>query len=133
MTAIRLAGLCEKLNRLNDALDHSRSKKRLWAISVLQTFAFEILICLAAYLAGVSAGLAVHPAHYVFMIALVYFINTVPVTPGGIGVREGIIVGYLLHLGVAREIGLVYGILILAMNMLAVLVGAIVFAARGIE
>jgi hypothetical protein len=131
LATARLAGLRDKFEQVGAAVVHLREQRRRLLAVLLQSLLFGGLISAAAWLFGLCLGLHVHPVHYVLMIALVYVANTIPLTPGGIGVREGIFVAYLGHLGLSRELGLAYGVLILGAILAGVAVGGVLIAIGG--
>lgn len=93
-------------------------------------FAYQVVVVLAAFLAAKALGI---PASWSAMLAVmpaVAMLQVLPVTVGGLGVREGALVLFLAHveLGVRAEQAVALGLLVYGLNLLASLMGAPAFA-----
>lgn len=91
-------------------------------------FAYQFVAMLAAFTAARVLGLPVGlTAIFAFMPA-VAIAQVLPISLGGLGVREGAFVLFLHPLGVATEDAIALGILIYAVNLMVSLLGAPAFA-----
>jgi uncharacterized membrane protein YbhN (UPF0104 family) len=95
-------------------------------------FSFQLLMVLAAFFAaraldldevGITAVLAFLPA--------VAMAQTVPISLGGLGIREGALVLFLHPLGVPTGRAVALGLLVYALNLTVSLLGAPSFALGG--
>jgi glycosyltransferase 2 family protein len=103
------------------------------AIAVLvAAFAYQLLVVLAAFCAaravdldqlGITACLAFIPA--------VAMAQTVPISLGGLGIREGALVLFLHPLGVSTGRAVAIGLLVYGLNLAVSLLGAPSFALGG--
>lgn len=86
----------------------------------------QTLAILAYLLLGVGIGLTLAPWSYFVVIPIVFIAAMLPVSIGGLGVREGALVGLLLALGAERQLAIGLSLLYLAVLWLASLPGALV-------
>lgn len=102
------------------------------AVSVLASgFAYQMAVVLAAYLAAEALGLSLGPTAIMAFVPAVAIVQVLPITVGGLGVREGAFALFLVPLGVPEEKALALGLLVYAINLLVSLLGAPAFAIRG--
>ncbi|MDQ1395689.1 MAG: glycosyltransferase 2 family protein [Acidimicrobiaceae bacterium] len=102
------------------------------ALSVLATgFAYQLAVVLAAFLAAEALGLHLGPTALLAFVPAVAIVQVLPITVGGLGVREGAFVLFLVPLGVAEEKALALGLLVYAVNLVVSLLGAPAFALNG--
>jgi glycosyltransferase 2 family protein len=100
------------------------------AAGVLLTgFAYQLVLVLAAYFAALSLGLSVGPTAILAFMPAVAIAQVVPVSLGGLGVREGAFVLFLQPLGVSIEQAIALGLLVYGLNLVVSLLGAPAFAA----
>lgn len=102
-------------------------------VGVLATgFAYQLVVVLAAFLAARALGLdpVGITATLVFMPA-VAIAQVLPISLGGLGVREGAFVVFLDPLGVARGQAIALGLLVYGLNLAVSLLGAPSFATGG--
>lgn len=119
----RLRGLATSLHRAIHAwCDFGRSPARLlasWILGVLfQLLGVAIVVVLANNL-----GIDLPLADWAWIFGLVSLAVLLPVTLGGIGLREGALVGCLGFLGVSAEQAIALSLGILAVTVSAALVG----------
>jgi uncharacterized membrane protein YbhN (UPF0104 family) len=99
---------------------------------LLAAFGYQLLVVLAAFCAaravdldqlGITACLAFIPA--------VAMAQTLPISLGGLGIREGALVLFLHPLGVSNGRAIAIGLLVYGLNLLVSLLGAPSFALGG--
>lgn len=99
------------------------------AVSVLLVgFAYQLAVVSAAFTLGRALGLNVGPTAMLAFIPIVAIVQVIPVTVGGLGVREGVLAVFLHPLGVATADAVALGLLFYAVNLIASLLGAPAFA-----
>ena len=99
------------------------------AISVLASgFAYQLAVVLAAFLAALALGL--HPGITALLafVPAIAIVQVLPITVGGLGVREGAFALFLVPLGVPEQKALALGLLVYAINLAVSLLGAPAFA-----
>jgi uncharacterized membrane protein YbhN (UPF0104 family) len=94
-------------------------------------FAYQLAVVGAAFLAAAALGLDVGWTAMLAFMPAVAIVQVLPITIGGLGVREGAFVLFLHPLGVATHSAVALGVLIYGINLVASLAGAPAFAAGG--
>lgn len=98
----------------------------LWSIP-LQVAAVAI-----SWLIGEALGLAIPFAAYLALVPIVWIVTMVPVSLGGIGLREASFAVLFSQIGVASEAGLLVGLGTYAAILIPGLVGAVLAAHQGL-
>lgn len=91
-------------------------------------FAYQLIVMVAAFAAARVLGLPVGPTAILAFMPAVAIAQVLPISLGGLGVREGAFVLFLHPLGVATEEAIALGILIYGVNLVVSLLGAPAFA-----
>ncbi|MDQ1438318.1 MAG: glycosyltransferase 2 family protein [Acidimicrobiaceae bacterium] len=102
------------------------------AVEVLVAgFVYQLAVVLAAFLAAAALGMDVGWTAMLAFMPAVAIVQVLPVTIGGLGVREGAFVLFLHPLGVATHEAIALGVLVYGVNLVASLAGAPAFATGG--
>lgn len=91
-------------------------------------FAYQLVVMLGAFTAARVLGLPVGPTAILAFMPAVAIAQVLPISLGGLGIREGAFVLFLHPLGVATEEAIALGILIYGVNLMVSLLGAPAFA-----
>lgn len=96
-------------------------------------FVYQLAVVLAAFLASEALGLDVGWTAMMAFMPAVAILQVLPITIGGLGVREGAFVLFLSRsgLGVTTQQAITLGLLIYAVNLVVSLAGAPAFAVGG--
>ena len=94
-------------------------------------FVYQLAVVLAAWLASEALGLSIGWTAMLAFMPAVAIVQVLPITIGGLGVREGAFVLFLHPLGVSTQRAVALGVLIYGVNLVASLAGAPAFAAGG--
>jgi hypothetical protein len=89
---------------------------------------YQLAIVVAGYLAARAIGITVGPTAMLAFIPAVAIVQVLPISVGGLGVREGAFVLFLHPLGVATGQAIALGLCMYGMHLLASLLGAPSFA-----
>ena len=98
---------------------------------LISGFAYQLAIVLAAFLAAEALGLNLGPTALLAFVPAVAIVQVLPITVGGLGVREGAFALFLVPLGVPEEKALTLGLVVYAINLVVSLLGAPAFALNG--
>ena len=102
------------------------------ALSVLLVgFAYQLVVVAAAYLAARALGLGVGRTAILAFMPAVAIAQVLPISLGGLGVREGAFVLFLGPLGVETGQAVALGLLVYGLNLAVSLLGAPAFAVGG--
>ena len=109
-----------------------RENPRAAAGVVVAGFAYQLLVVLAAFLAARALGLEqVRLTAALAFVPAVAILQVLPISLGGLGIREGSFVLFLHPLGVPTGRAVALGLLIYFLNLTASLLGAPSFAVGG--
>jgi uncharacterized protein (TIRG00374 family) len=112
-------------------LDRFRRHPGAVANVLLVGFAYQLAVVLSAYLAARALGIDVGPTAILAFMPAVAIAQVLPISLGGLGVREGAFVLFLHPLGVQRGEAIALGLLFYGMNLAVSLIGAPSFAVGG--
>ncbi|HUS61151.1 MAG TPA: lysylphosphatidylglycerol synthase transmembrane domain-containing protein [Acidimicrobiales bacterium] len=119
------------MGALHIGIDRFRSRPAATIPVILTGFAYQLLVVLAAFLGARALGLPLSPSAALVFVPAVAMLQVVPITMGGLGVREGALVLFLSRsgLGASVEQAIAFGLLLYLMNIVVSLIGAPAFAA----
>ncbi|MGH9103345.1 MAG: lysylphosphatidylglycerol synthase transmembrane domain-containing protein, partial [Acidimicrobiales bacterium] len=92
------------------------------------SFAYQLVVVLAAFLVAYSMGLQVSWTAILAFMPIVAIVQVLPLTIGGLGLREGAFVVFLHPLGVSTSQAIAFGLLVYGLNLVVGLLGAPAFA-----
>ncbi len=99
------------------------------AASVLLVgFAYQLMVVLAAFLAARALGLPIGLTAVLAFMPAVAIAQVLPISLGGLGIREGAFVLFLAPLGVTISQAVALGLLVYGLNLAVSLLGAPAFA-----
>lgn len=102
------------------------------ALSVLAVgFAYQLVVVLTGLLAARSLGLDISLTASLAFMPAVAIAQVLPISLGGLGVREGAFVLFLGPLGVPAASAIALGLLVYGLNLVVSLLGAPAFAIGG--
>ncbi len=122
----------EKLGTLYDSLHLFRKRKFSLFFSFLFSFMIQLLLpilwfCIMLTVAGHSN---VTVFFFFLVIPLVNSIAMLPISIGGMGLREGSIIAFLTGAGIGKEVALAISLLFLLYNTFFSLIGGLIFLIR---
>lgn len=121
----RLAG---SLRRLLTELGRVRVLSRLTAMSMILSVAVQLFRCLTFYLLYISVGSPVSWIDVVTLVPPVLLALMLPVSPGGLGVREAGLAFMFSQVNVPPEASVAVGLLFHAAQLISFLPGFLVLA-----
>jgi uncharacterized protein (TIRG00374 family) len=99
------------------------------ALEVLTTsFTYQLAVMLAAFFAANALGLGLGWTAILAFMPAVAIVQVLPITIGGLGVREGALVLFLHPLDVSTQHAIALGLLVYGINLVVSLLGAPAFA-----
>lgn len=109
-------------------LDRFRRHPQAALQVLLAGFVYQMAVMLAAFLAAQAMGLHVGWTAILAFMPAVAIVQVLPITIGGLGVREGAFVLFLRPLGVGATQAIALGLLLYGINLAVSLLGAPAFA-----
>lgn len=102
-------------------------RSRLLLKTVLASLCLHVLVFAACYCLGKSLGLPLVFTDYLTILPIIMTLSSLPITPGGLGVRESLFVVLMHPLGIPLEQALPLSLLVYFAGLLSGLVGGVVF------
>lgn len=127
----KLAGIWSKITSVYEDFKGYRTQYRLLFDVMLQSMVTLILTIASLYALILSLGQNVPIGAFAAVIAIATAIDLIPISPNGLGVREGVYVFLLGNLGIPKAVGLAFGILIRLIVLVQALIGGVAFLMRG--
>lgn len=128
----RLAGRGEGWAGTLTALHLGLERLRRQPLAVVQvlavSFAYQLVVAFAAFLVARSMGLDLSWSAAVAFMPVVAIVQVLPLTIGGLGLREGAFVLLLGPLGITTSQAIAFGLLVYALNLAVSLLGAPAYA-----
>ncbi len=123
----RRPGMERILGNLMDVFVMFRRQPRLVLNTSLLSLLAQVLLIWQCYCLGRGLAIPLGVADYVAVIPLILSLAAIPITPGGLGVREALAVTMLGALGVASERSLSLSLLVYGVSVVWSAVGGLVF------
>ena len=121
---LRIDGVMQSLYR---AMHEYRSSPGVLLQVLGVTLVAQFSRVLAIWLCGEAVGIDVSPYVYIILGPLLFFVQMIPFTLNGIGVREAFFVGFLGRFDVPQEAAFAAGFLYFAVSIATSLPGAVLF------
>ncbi len=115
------------LRRAYEALYVYRHHPRVVLKAALLSLGNLVALTLACHAIGQALGLAVSLGDYFVLLPLISVIASVPLTPGGLGVREGLFVGLFQAIFVPASQALVLSLLVYSTGIIWSLIGGAIY------
>lgn len=112
-------------------VDRFRREPALALEVILAGVVYQLSVLISVFLAGKALGIDVGFTAILTFFPAVAIVQTLPVTVGGLGVREGALYLFLHPLGVTSEQAISLGVLVYFCTLIVSLAGAPAFAAGG--
>ena len=119
----------DKLEKLYRAVGGCGRRALAWALAV--SVLFNLVNILVNYLIALALGVHLSPWYFFAFVPIISFSLTLPVSLGGLGVREGTYVLLFGQAGVAPEQALALSLAYYAITVVTGLLGGLVYAIEG--
>jgi glycosyltransferase 2 family protein len=127
----KLAGVWSKIVGVYEDFKGYRTQYRLLFDLMVQSVVTLILTIASLYALLLALGQTVSPGAFAGVVAIATAIDLIPISPNGLGVREGVYVFLLGNLGIGTATALAFGILIRLLVLIQALIGGVAFLLRG--
>ena len=121
---LRIDGPMQSLYR---AMHEYRNASGVLLQVLCVTVVAQLARVVAIWLCGEAVGIDVSPVVYIILGPLLFFVQMIPFTLNGIGVREAFFVGFLGRFDVPQEAAFAAGFLYFAVSIATSLPGAFLF------
>ncbi len=125
-----LSNLNERVSNIFKTL--KSFKKFKWALVKVLAYSFiiQFAFIMNYYLAARALGIGLNLTTYIFIVPVVAAIAMIPISIGGIGLRENSVVFILVAFGVTREKAAVLSLILFAMLIFSGIIGGIIYIVR---
>ncbi len=120
----------DKLSNAYNTLTSFKDHKIVLLKVLIYSFILQFAVILNWYLSARALGIDLGLTAFIFMVPVVSIISMIPISIGGIGLRENSIVFIMVAMGVANDKAAFCSLLILVALMLVGLVGGLVYIVR---
>ncbi len=124
----RFRALSAVISSLEDAIKQFKEDPTSLVKLISWAIAYQLSIVTAALFAASAIHIAITWRELLVMVPTVAMLQVLPLTIGGIGIREGALVLMLQPLGIATTQAIEFGLVVYGINVLASLLGAPSFA-----
>jgi uncharacterized membrane protein YbhN (UPF0104 family) len=121
----RVSNLTRRLGFFFEAWHRYLFRPATLAASIAVGIAFQALNAIVLWLIGAVLGLGLPFAEWSWVLTLVSLAVVLPLTIGGIGIREGAFVGVLGVLGIRDDLALSVSLIVFGLQLLGAALGAI--------
>ncbi|HHT79530.1 MAG TPA: flippase-like domain-containing protein [Actinobacteria bacterium] len=135
----KLAGKIRFLSKLFEKLRNVYKtflsfKKFKWVLVKVMFYSItlQFAVILNYWLAARALGIELNLVDFIFIVPVVTIIAMLPISLGGIGVREGSLVFMMVKLGAQNEKAAMCSLLLFAMLVILAIAGGVVYGARPI-
>jgi len=120
----------ERLRNIYHTLRGFKQTKPALVYALLYSFAMQFMIILNYYLAARALDIELGLIAFIFIVPVVATIAMLPISIGGIGLRENSLVFIMVAMGVINEKAAIFSLLIFAMFLILGLLGGIAYIIR---
>ena len=120
----------EKLKGLSEAIYLYRGHPKVWGRVLSLSLFFQFLGILFYYAIALSLSIDIPFILFCILIPIVNLVTMTPISPGGLGVKEGMFVLLFTQYGVPAVESLAISLIGTALYMVIIMMGAVVYVAR---
>ncbi len=122
----------EKIKSFFKVLSSYRHEVKSLFISLFYSLSLLMLTSTSFYFISRSIGINLSIIHFIFMVPLVSIVSNIPISIGGIGVRENTLIFLLIAFGVAESKALTFSIIVLLTILLIAMFGGLIYTTKNI-
>jgi glycosyltransferase 2 family protein len=120
----------EKMSNAYNTLKSFKNNRMILLKVLFYSFLLQFAVILNWYLAALALGIDLGLTAFIFIVPVVSTIAMIPISVGGIGLRENSLVFIMVAMGVVSEKAALCSLLILFMLIIIGLVGGLVYITR---
>jgi uncharacterized protein (TIRG00374 family) len=125
-----LEKLKQKLSNIYNTFLSFKKYKMVLVKALIYSFLLQFAVILNYYLAARAIGINLSLTTFIFIVPVVAIIAMIPISIGGIGLRENSIVYIMVAMGVANEKAALCSLILFAMLIFIGIIGGIIYGAR---
>ena len=121
------------LEKLYANFDLFLAHPKLLVLSLVAAIGFQLLRVVAVWVGALALGMTLPFELFLYAVPIVNLVTQIPISIGGLGLREASFAALLGLAGVSLEAAVSISLLTYALSILAVCPGAVTFARRGLR
>jgi uncharacterized protein (TIRG00374 family) len=114
----------------SNVLDSYKHKGKVLVISFIYSVLGNICTFISFYFIGLALKMNISFLSYLFIVPTTWTISNIPITLGGMGVRESTLVLLLKEFGVSSGSALTFSLIVLITNILIAVSGGLIYIIR---
>jgi uncharacterized protein (TIRG00374 family) len=114
----------------SDVLDSYKRKGKTVAICFVYSILGNICTFISFFFISLALNIKIGFLSYMFIVPTTWTVSNIPITLGGMGVRESTLVLLLKEFGVSASSALTFSLIVLLANILIAIAGGIIYIAR---
>jgi len=122
--------MSEKLSNFYKTLASFKKYKSVLIEVLIFSFLLQFTVILNWWLAALALGIDLNLTAFIFIVPVVATIAMIPISVGGIGLRENSLVFIMIAMGVNNEKAALCSLLILLMLIIMGVIGGVIYIAR---
>jgi uncharacterized protein (TIRG00374 family) len=128
----RLEKFEKKIESFNNAVELFKNKWPHIILGIFFTFAAQFLYMILYYSISLALGLDLKFTIFIFILPVIFVLTGIPISIGGLGVRENTIIFLLTRFGVSNEQAVVFSVLIMFEHLFTAGVGGVIYLFKNI-
>ncbi|MCE5329830.1 flippase-like domain-containing protein [bacterium] len=114
----------------SNVLDSYKHKGKSLALSFMYSLLGNLSTFISFYFIGLALKIRLNFLSYLFIVPITWTISNIPITLGGIGLRENTIVVLLKEFGISSSSALTFSLIVLMVNLLIAILGGLIHIIR---
>ena len=117
----------DRLKKAYNSLYSFRASKGVVLSALVVSLVAQLVGIASTFLISQALGLNVPFVYFLVVVPIIWVITMVPISIGGLGVREGAFVFFFTQQGVSTETALLLSLLFFSLSLFTALVGGIIY------
>jgi uncharacterized protein (TIRG00374 family) len=128
----KLQGIWIKIQSFSDAVMSYRKKIPQLILGLILNLVCQLIYTFIFYFVSKALELNIGISTFAFMVPVTYVLSGIPISIGGLGVRENTIVFLLVSFGVLNEKAVVFSVIILFIHIANGAIGGLIYLLRNL-
>lgn len=104
-----------------------RNHKKMIIINLILSFVIQLIYPLGVYFTGLSLGVNINLFYFFIFMPVISAITLLPISLGGLGLREGLYVVYFAKAGVIKQLALAMSLLSFSFIVFSGAIGGVIY------
>lgn len=114
-----------KIEKLFECVDLYRERKLLLFLSLCLSFVFQLIRVIMVFLVCKSLYIEVDFAYLLIVVPIALFVQMIPISVFGVGIRESAMISLLAAVDVSTEKAFALSVLVMAVQLFSVFIGGL--------